>query len=505
MASEYNSRPLVPEVLVHGDHYAVVRARPSFDEMLERDTIPDWLERERLTEGGWRDRESGADEGGAARRRRGPTPGAGRPPKPRRDGARILHPRLLAARRRPLAALWAALAFGLAEILTRTPADRLRSRSPALAARSRSSSSASGASAGRARRTRGRASTRPCRDGRSRRCATRRRSARDDPGAQAVWAAHLARMRRLAAQARAVPADLRLAARDPWALRLVALVLLARRAASSPATRRSQSVQATLRPDPAAAVAAGPTYEGWAEPPAYTGRPTLYLPEVPGGEPVSVPQGTVVTLRVYGEAGRFALAETVSGALRRRSPRRRRGSPRRHSRSRPTGRSRSARAGATLGAWSFAMEPDAAPTIAMKGRLDRAPTGETRLPTRRRTTTASPRPARDHARPRRRSTGATGSRPTRSRGRRSPPTCRMPMAGAHAAGRRDHGRGFLEASLRRPAGDGAALGRGRDRADRRERRRRRRCCRCAPSTTRWRWRSSSSAATCCGRRRTPGG
>jgi diaminopimelate decarboxylase len=44
MASEYNSRPLVPEVLVHKDHYAVVRARPSFDEMLERDTIPDWMD-----------------------------------------------------------------------------------------------------------------------------------------------------------------------------------------------------------------------------------------------------------------------------------------------------------------------------------------------------------------------------------------------------------------------------------------------------------------------------
>ncbi len=43
MASEYNSRPLVPEVLVRGDHFAVVRARPSFDEMLERDTIPMWL------------------------------------------------------------------------------------------------------------------------------------------------------------------------------------------------------------------------------------------------------------------------------------------------------------------------------------------------------------------------------------------------------------------------------------------------------------------------------
>lgn len=43
MASEYNSRPLVPEVLVSGDHFAVIRARPSFDEMLSRDTIPPWL------------------------------------------------------------------------------------------------------------------------------------------------------------------------------------------------------------------------------------------------------------------------------------------------------------------------------------------------------------------------------------------------------------------------------------------------------------------------------
>ncbi|PKP68948.1 MAG: diaminopimelate decarboxylase [Alphaproteobacteria bacterium HGW-Alphaproteobacteria-4] len=43
MASEYNTRPLVPEVLVRGDHFAVIRARPSFDEILGRDTIPEWL------------------------------------------------------------------------------------------------------------------------------------------------------------------------------------------------------------------------------------------------------------------------------------------------------------------------------------------------------------------------------------------------------------------------------------------------------------------------------
>ncbi|NBC96470.1 MAG: diaminopimelate decarboxylase [Deinococcus-Thermus bacterium] len=43
MASEYNSRPLVPEVLVDGHHVAVIRARPDFDEMIARDTIPTWL------------------------------------------------------------------------------------------------------------------------------------------------------------------------------------------------------------------------------------------------------------------------------------------------------------------------------------------------------------------------------------------------------------------------------------------------------------------------------
>ncbi|SHL46808.1 diaminopimelate decarboxylase [Roseovarius litoreus] len=43
MASEYNTRPLVPEVLVHEHQFAVIRARPTFDEIINRDTIPEWL------------------------------------------------------------------------------------------------------------------------------------------------------------------------------------------------------------------------------------------------------------------------------------------------------------------------------------------------------------------------------------------------------------------------------------------------------------------------------
>ncbi|HEY1259352.1 MAG TPA: diaminopimelate decarboxylase [Stellaceae bacterium] len=43
MSSTYNSRLLVPEVLVSGDRYAVIRARPGYDALLSLDTIPRWL------------------------------------------------------------------------------------------------------------------------------------------------------------------------------------------------------------------------------------------------------------------------------------------------------------------------------------------------------------------------------------------------------------------------------------------------------------------------------
>ncbi len=43
MSSEYNTRPLIPEVLVQGDQFAVIRRRPTFDEIIARDTIPEWL------------------------------------------------------------------------------------------------------------------------------------------------------------------------------------------------------------------------------------------------------------------------------------------------------------------------------------------------------------------------------------------------------------------------------------------------------------------------------
>ncbi len=43
MASTYNSRALVPEVLVSGDRYAVVAGRISAETIMGAEQVPDWL------------------------------------------------------------------------------------------------------------------------------------------------------------------------------------------------------------------------------------------------------------------------------------------------------------------------------------------------------------------------------------------------------------------------------------------------------------------------------
>ena len=42
-SSQYNTRPLVPEVLVNGDKFAVIRKRPTIEDILKTEQMPDWL------------------------------------------------------------------------------------------------------------------------------------------------------------------------------------------------------------------------------------------------------------------------------------------------------------------------------------------------------------------------------------------------------------------------------------------------------------------------------
>ncbi len=44
MASTYNSRPPAPEVMVNGEHFAIIRPRPDIQALTGRDRLPDWAE-----------------------------------------------------------------------------------------------------------------------------------------------------------------------------------------------------------------------------------------------------------------------------------------------------------------------------------------------------------------------------------------------------------------------------------------------------------------------------
>ncbi|KRW93381.1 DUF4175 domain-containing protein [Paracoccus sp. MKU1] len=132
-----------------------------------------------------------------------------------------------------------------------------------------------------------------------------------DGGADALWRAHLARMERAAAAARPVAPDARLRWRDPVALRLVGMVALVMALIFAPAGQLGQGLAAlgaTFRPTPEArsGAEAGPSWEGWAEPPAYTRRPTLYLNALPQGQRLELPKGSKLSFRLYGEGAEIA-------------------------------------------------------------------------------------------------------------------------------------------------------------------------------------------------------
>ena len=131
-----------------------------------------------------------------------------------------------------------------------------------------------------------------------------------DPDSRALWEAHRARMARRLEAARAVPGDLRLASRDPYALRYVAAIALAVGLLFGQAARLGEVPVPGV--SGALAAAEGPSWEGWITPPRHTGLPVLYLADQAEGR-ISVPEGSAVAIRLYGPAGALRVDETVSG------------------------------------------------------------------------------------------------------------------------------------------------------------------------------------------------
>ena len=131
-----------------------------------------------------------------------------------------------------------------------------------------------------------------------------------DAESRAVWNAHVARMAERAARARAVEPDLKISDRDPYALRYVAVLAFVMALIFGSIWRVASVTD--LAPGAGGAYTGGPTWEGWVEPPVYTGKPSIYLADITQ-DSLPVPAGSRITLRLYGEIGALTVAETVSG------------------------------------------------------------------------------------------------------------------------------------------------------------------------------------------------
>lgn len=131
----------------------------------------------------------------------------------------------------------------------------------------------------------------------------------DDVGSQAIWDAHLVRMQEKTRDARAVEPDLRVSSNDPYGLRYIAVLFMVVALLFGSIWPVGSVAEAGTGTE---LLATGPVWEGWIEPPAYTGKPTLYLADIIANR-VQVPQGSFITLRLYGQEGDLAVNETVSG------------------------------------------------------------------------------------------------------------------------------------------------------------------------------------------------
>ena len=131
----------------------------------------------------------------------------------------------------------------------------------------------------------------------------------NDPASLAVWQAHQDRMAARAAGARPVQPDLRLSSRDRFSLRYVALTAFIM-AGLFGSFWQAGSV-AGLTPGAAVAMPGGPSWEAWAQPPAYTGKPTLYLNDITDPA-IELPTGTRLQIRLYGPEGNLAVTQTIA-------------------------------------------------------------------------------------------------------------------------------------------------------------------------------------------------
>lgn len=187
-----------------------------------------------------------------------------------------------------------------------------------------------------------------------------------DAASRSVWAAHVARMASRAGQARAPRPDLRISRRDPFALRYIGATAFAMALLFGAVDRAADIGNVPLGAGPATA-SSGPSWEGWVEPPLYTGLPSLYLNDITA-ESFEAPLGSEVTVRAYGAPGDITLRTDIGPVP----------EPDPNAYAQVVVMER----GGTLAVdgpggreWQVSVRPDAPPTVALEGEVEGEPPG----------------------------------------------------------------------------------------------------------------------------------
>jgi uncharacterized protein (TIGR02302 family) len=135
----------------------------------------------------------------------------------------------------------------------------------------------------------------------------------DDPGTQALWAAHRARLESEVEAIRVSPPSPGMAARDPYALRFaVAMLAFATAVVAGPEMYGRFASAFDWRSDEAVAAVAASRIDAWIDPPPYAGQPPRVVDfRTADPQSLTVPEDSVLVVR-----GDPSLVETrVEGAI----------------------------------------------------------------------------------------------------------------------------------------------------------------------------------------------
>ena len=120
-----------------------------------------------------------------------------------------------------------------------------------------------------------------------------------DPGTQALWAAHRARLEREVEAIRVSPPSPGMAARDPYALRFgVAMLAFAAAVVAGPEMYGRFVAAFDWRSDEAIAAVAESRIDAWIDPPPYAGQPPLVIDfKTADPQTLTVPEDSVLVVR----------------------------------------------------------------------------------------------------------------------------------------------------------------------------------------------------------------